>query len=136
MTPTQYFDALASTIGNANVTVGKKNHMIANLLSTINTVQGYLRSDELSTIPYAKLYRHAKECGNVEPKLIYGINNDTENQSITYTVVYFFDNLYFIRFKFKINSVDFDITKTKILSIHLSDNTINYTDITESLFNK
>lgn len=136
MTPTQYFDALASTIGNDNVTVGKKNHMIANLLSTINTVQGYLRSDELSTIPYAKLYRHAKECGNVEPELIYGIINDEVNRTITYTVVYFFDNLYFIRFKFKINSVDFDIVKSKILSITLSGYTINYTDITDTLFNK
>ena len=136
MTPKQYLVALNEIISNADLTQGKKNHLIANLLSRINLVQGCLRSDALESIPYAKLYRHAKEQGIETPELIYGMVNDETNRSITYTLAYFYEDNHFIRFKFKINRVDFDITKTKILSIHLNGNTINYTDITESLFNK
>lgn len=136
MTPKQYLVALNEIISNADLTQGKKNHLIANLLSRINLVQGALRSDVLESIPYAKLYRHAKEQGVESPELIYGMINDEANRTITYTLAYFYEDNHFIRFKFKINTVDFDITKTKILSIHLNGNTINYTDITESLFNK
>ena len=136
MTPKQYLVALNEIISNADLTQGKKNHLIANLLSRINLVQGALRSDVLESIPYAKLYRHAKEQGAKSPELIYGMINDEPNRTITYTLAYFYEDNHFIRFKFKINRVDFDITKTKILSIHLNGNTINYTDITESLFNK
>lgn len=135
MTPKQYFDTLLRTIGNDTLTPGMKNHQIANLLSNINSVQEGLRSDDLENIPYAKLYRHASERSKLPPELIYGITHDKENQSIKYTVVYFIDNLYFIRFKFKINSVDFDIVKNKILSITIKDNTICYVDITNHLFN-
>lgn len=136
MTPKQYLVALNEIISNADLTQGKKNHLIANLLSRINLVQGALRSDVLESIPYAKLYRHAKEQGAESPELIYGKINDEANRTITYTLAYFYEDNHFIRFKFKINTVDFDITKTKILSIQLNGNTINYTDITESLFNK
>lgn len=136
MTPTQYLAALNEIIGNTDFTQGKKNHLIANLLSRVNLVQGCLRSDQLETIPYAKLYRHAKAQGTEKPELIYGIINDEVNRTITYTLAYFYEDNHFMRFKFKINSIDFDIVKSKILSIHLSGNTINYTDITDTLFNK